>query len=348
VFNNRDIKWNDELPFVGMLSNFVNYNLNFRLSIISLYEVVAMIYETMKREYLKDVMKLQEEWFTENITYGFVAGTIDQIAESMTPYCFVAKDEQKIIGFVMAEIRQDNENCIFPNGVSYIEITDVFITKEYRSHGIGRELLIQCEKTALKNDVKFILLSSATKDSVAVRKFYTENGYKIWTTSFFRSLLEDSVNIRKADLFDFNSNWNGGEEAGRQFLKHLKDETAELWVAEEKGQIVGQVYCFLTLKDKEFANGKTRAYITNFYVKPDYRGKGIGTKLIEKIFEKLKQNDFLEVTIGVDETERKNVRFYDKLGFIHKIKKCTIDPICVDINGDQIFMNEFLLIAKQL
>ena len=147
-----------------------------------------MLYELMKEGHLIEVERLQQEWASENITYGVVAGTYQQIAEAMTPYCFVAKDGENIIGYLMAELRQDNEYCVFPNGVGYVEIHDLFVSKTHRSCGIGKELLAKCENEARKNGIKHMLLSSATKDAEAVRNFYTNNEYTIWTTQFFKTL----------------------------------------------------------------------------------------------------------------------------------------------------------------
>lgn len=147
-----------------------------------------MIYELMKKEHLKAVEELQQEWEFENITYGVVAGTPQQITAAMTSYCFIVKDNQKVIGYLMAEIRQDNEYCVFPKGVSFIEVNDLFITKNYRSCGLGKGLLDMCESEARKNGIRYVLLSSATKDAEAVRNFYTNNDYTIWTTQFFKNL----------------------------------------------------------------------------------------------------------------------------------------------------------------
>jgi len=147
-----------------------------------------MIFETMKTEHLEEVEKLQQEWASENITYGLTAGTLQQIADALTPYCFVLKDGQKVIGYLMAEIQQDNTYCVFPKGVRFIEVFDLFISKEYRSRGFGKELLCLCEKEARKNGILYMLLSSATKDAEAIRNFYTSNDYAIWTTQFFKNL----------------------------------------------------------------------------------------------------------------------------------------------------------------
>jgi len=148
-----------------------------------------MTCETMKSSHLDGVAKLQLEWVDENITYGFAAGTAEQIAEAMTPFCYVMKRADKIIGYLMAEVRHSNEYCVFPKGASFVEVYDLFVTNEYRSHGVGKKLLEHCEQEARAAGIKHILISSATKDADAVRNFYAnKNDYTIWTTQFFKHL----------------------------------------------------------------------------------------------------------------------------------------------------------------
>jgi len=156
------------------------------------------------------------------------------------------------------------------------------------------------------------------------------------------------MNIRKANLDEFHTIWRGGESAGNIFGKHLKSGTAEFWIVEKDNKIIGRVYFFTILEDIDFADGRNRAYITNFYVNSNFRGQGIGTRLMESIFAKLIQSGFAEATIGVSESEIKNVQLYERLGFLNKVKKCNIDPICVAENGNAIAMDEFLLLSKYL
>jgi len=142
----------------------------------------------MQTEHLHEIAQLQQQWAAEQITYGFVAGTPEQIAVDLTPYCYVLKDAQRVIGYLMAEVRHDNEYCVFPNGASFIDVNDLFISKDYRSRGLGKVLLGRCEADARQNGIQHMLLSSATKDAEAVRQFYTSNDYTIWTTQFFKNL----------------------------------------------------------------------------------------------------------------------------------------------------------------
>ena len=47
------------------------------------------------------------------------------------------------------------------------------------------------------------------------------------------------------------------------------------------GEIIGELYAFLNLDDKDFADGKNTAYLCAFRVKKEYRGKGLGSQLMK-------------------------------------------------------------------
>jgi len=154
--------------------------------------------------------------------------------------------------------------------------------------------------------------------------------------------------MREADLFEFDALWDGDTEAGKQFFKHLESGTAKLWVAEIDEEIIGDLYLFFKLGDSDFADGDSKAYITNFSVKPEYRGQGIGTRLLKKVFEKLRQGGFTDVAIGVNESEKQNIRLYQKLGFTTEVKRYSLDPICVNSDKSPVATAEFLLLSKYL
>ena len=58
-------------------------------------------------------------------------------------------------------------------------------------------------------------------------------------------------------------------------------------------------------------DGAMAAYIHCLLVAPDWQGKGIGSELVRRVREKYK--DYLYLTLVAE--ERKNVAFYEKLGF---------------------------------
>ncbi len=150
---------------------------------------MSITYKQFENCYAKAVAKLQKQLETEAITYGFVADTEDEILTYDKEYFYVALDGETIVGYVIGEARtnnKDNYMNVFPMNEKYLQVNDLYIAPAYRSKSIGAELLTIVEEKAKRNGIEHIFLSSATIDAEAVRRFYEKNGFKIWTTMFFK------------------------------------------------------------------------------------------------------------------------------------------------------------------
>lgn len=91
---------------------------------------------------------------------------------------------------------------------------------------------------------------------------------------------------------------------------------AIIWIAEVDGSgLIGQ--CFVSLKGSrpELSDGMTRAYIYGFRVRPQFRNKGIGTKIMQVLEEDLKKRGFHQATLNVGMENQDARRFYDRLGY---------------------------------
>lgn len=146
-------------------------------------------YKQFENCYVKAVANLQQMWEAEAITYGFCADDEEEILSYDKKYFYIALDGETIIGYASAEEKtnsNDNYMNVFPMNEAYVQINDLYISPDYRSKNIGAELLKMIEEKAEKNGIKHIFLSSATMDSASVRRFYENNGFKIWTTTFFK------------------------------------------------------------------------------------------------------------------------------------------------------------------
>ncbi len=89
-----------------------------------------------------------------------------------------------------------------------------------------------------------------------------------------------------------------------------------MWVADLPGEeIVGQVFVQLDSSRNELANGKNRAYIYGFRVKPAYQCAGIGTKLLTTVENDLQQRKFEWITLNVGRENLDARRFYDRHGY---------------------------------
>lgn len=146
-------------------------------------------YKQFENCYVKAIANLQKQWENEAITYGFVADTEDEILNYDKEYFYAALDGEAVVGYVTGEAKANDKNNymnVFLLNTKYLQVNDLYIVPAYRSKSIGAELLTMVEEKAKINGIKHIFLSSATIDAEAVRRFYEKNGFKIWTTTFFK------------------------------------------------------------------------------------------------------------------------------------------------------------------
>ena len=90
------------------------------------------------------------------------------------------------------------------------------------------------------------------------------------------------------------------------------------------------------------------AYLCAFRIRKEYRGQGLGSKLMQTVLADLKSAGFRHVTIGVGPDEEQNVRLYHRLGFTSKIKDCYTDPCAMDKNMKPAPDEGFWLLSKDL
>lgn len=146
-------------------------------------------YKQIENCYAKAVSTLQKQWEIEGITYGFIADSKDEILAYNRDYFYVALDGETVIGYVTGEAKTNDKNNymnVFLLNTKYLQVNDLYIAPDYRNKNIGAELLNMVEQKAKNNRVKHIFLSSATMDAESVRRFYEKNGFKIWTTTFYK------------------------------------------------------------------------------------------------------------------------------------------------------------------
>ena len=83
------------------------------------------------------------------------------------------------------------------------------------------------------------------------------------------------------------------------FCDNIKSGNAEFWTLDHEGELVGELYAFYDLEDKDFADGKSTAYLCAFRIRTDLRGQGLGTKLICHVIEHIKDLIFIVVRASV-------------------------------------------------
>ena len=160
--------------------------------------------------------------------------------------------------------------------------------------------------------------------------------------------------IRKATEEEMLALWGYHKKdtvsaTARFFYNNIASGNAVFWTVDNDGELVGELYAFFNLDDKDFADGQNTAYLCAFRIKEEYRGRGNGSRLMTTVLEELKNIGFRSVTIGVGSNEPQNLRLYRRLGFTTKIKDCHYDPCGMDENMQPIYEDtSWWLLKKNL
>lgn len=132
------------------------------------------------------------------------------------------------------------------------------------------------------------------------------------------------------------------------FYENLSSGNAIFWTIESEGEFIGELYAFRDIvEDRDFADGEDTAYLCAFRVRREYRGQGLGTRLMQAALEELKSEGFRHATIGAG--EERNLRLYRRMGFTREIKECFLDPCARDERMQPVPEEEpFWLLSKEL
>jgi len=86
-----------------------------------------------------------------------------------------------------------------------------------------------------------------------------------------------------------------------------------LLVAELQGLIIGQI--FVQVDSTLVAGRGGAAYLYALRVRPEYRGRGVGTALVQEAEALLRQRGFVRALISVAKENDAARRLYERLGF---------------------------------
>ena len=144
--------------------------------------------------------------------------------------------------------------------------------------------------------------------------------------------------IRKATAEEMLKLWGYADEktasfTAKFFCRNITSGNAVFWTLDDDGALIGELYVFQELEDKDFADGKNTAYLCAFRVKDEYRGQGLGSSLMAAALSELKEKGFRSATIGVGSDKPLNIKLYSRFGFSRKIKDCHYDPCGMDENN---------------
>jgi ribosomal protein S18 acetylase RimI-like enzyme len=124
--------------------------------------------------------------------------------------------------------------------------------------------------------------------------------------------------IRETDLPALE--WEGQYQHFRRlYAEHFeafKAGTTLIYIAEtSSGQMVGQVFLLLYSRSKEIADGRRRAYLFSFRIKPAYRNQGLGSYMLSYVENQLLLRGFLIVRLNVAQDNPRARELYERHGY---------------------------------
>src|SRR3989442_2400946 len=156
------------------------------------------------------------QWFGEPVTSQAVQRRIDQANGIET--LVVAEGDGQILGFASLRLVPSLDST------PYAELSDLFVARPYRRHGVGRRLLEFVEKRARERGADRLVLTTGLKNGDA-QGFYRAIGFADHALLMKKSLEDDKASklrgIRKPLRAVF---WRRGEPSGTESLLLSSDE----------------------------------------------------------------------------------------------------------------------------
>lgn len=146
------------------------------------------VYETDLTEAVEqELIRLSADWEAEDSCRGYRANTHEDLAGRRI---FLAEEDGFLCGYLFGLRETAKQKTSFMDaGTPYFEIEEIYVVPARRSQGIGRRLFALAEETARREELPFLMLSTATKNARAILHFYLDElGMEFWNARLFKKL----------------------------------------------------------------------------------------------------------------------------------------------------------------
>jgi len=126
-------------------------------------------------------------WEREGTTIGHAASDETYLRGFLTECFFVARDADRIVGFVCARIVENPSCAAMPTARHVLQIEELFVRPEARQRGIGSALMRAAVRRGRERGVTSCHVFTATRDTDRVLRFYRRHGFQPWGIQMYRS-----------------------------------------------------------------------------------------------------------------------------------------------------------------
>ena len=141
----------------------------------------------------------------------------------------------------------------------------------------------------------------------------------------FKNLLKkqsdkmQEIKIEPLKLEDYSKCSNIWNMKTQPLAEKWREEIASgnrlVFVYKINGEFIGEGALVLDAGDPDYTIPGQRVYVSRMIVKKEYRGRGIGSEILEFLINKATEKGFSEMTIGVDKDNENALHLYRKYGF---------------------------------
>lgn len=249
--------------------------------------------------------------------------------------CYLAVENNKAIGLIMGAIfPYDEYDYLDYKCPKRGEITELIVSKNIRSKGVGNLLMDKMEEYFKSLGCDYVLVDVFAYNQNGI-KFYNKNNYHNRMHTMIKKINKDKDNYicKIANLnmiiekFDEEIKNHENKEEWESFketaVKNFDNRITYMGLL--NGKIINEATAIISNNDLGIQNkdglldNKT-AYLTAFRTNKAFQGKGYFSKLYSFMEKDLKQRGFKKLTLGVEPCEIKNMKIYFNWGYDKYIK----------------------------
>lgn len=223
------------------------------------------------------------------------------------------KDDRAILAKAH-EINLLTDGDVLIGSVSCIgnEIDDLFVNETYRRKGYGRKLLVWAMNRIASEGASDMVMHVAQWNEGAV-KLYLDEGFEITKTDDIGLELVSYEPSLKSRVFEFTDECftelgKKFEPAGRHgFYNDIENSFDVFYCVVDNGNVVGTV----ALKKID----ETTVELKSLYLEKDYRGKGLGGRLMSEAILAAKAHGYKSVVLDSMKKYKAARSLYERFGF---------------------------------
>lgn len=248
--------------------------------------------------------------------------------------CYLAIEDDKVIGLIMGYVRTyDEYDYLDYKCPRSGEISELIVSKNTRSKGIGKQLMQKMEKYLKSIGCEYIFIDVFAYNENAI-KFYEKQGYHTRGLIDIKKLNDDNnfkCVIATKDLiigkWDEEIKKHNDSDTWKEFkkesLRNIDNRIVYMGILDDK--IIAEATAIISEKDLDMQNkdglvGNGKVYLSAFRTNKEYQNKGYFSKLYKFIEHDLKEKGYKTLTLGVEPNEIRNMQIYFKWGFNKYIK----------------------------